>query len=433
MADFVEAQFNPQKLSEFQYARFENLLREILPANKFYAEKFSKAKITPKDIQSFKDVAKLPYTTKEELQDDQKAHPQYGRNLTCPLEHYRRFHQTSGTTGQPLRWLDTAEGWNWVLDCWQKIYAIIKVRAEDRLFFPFSFGPFLGFWSAFEAAEKVGCLCLPGGGMSSLARLQFLLENEATVVLCTPTYALHLAEIAIKHNIKLAQSNVRVLIVAGEPGGSIPATRSRIEKAWGARVYDHSGMTEVGPLSVECNEAPGCLHILEGDYFVEVIDPGSNEPLPPGNTGELIVTNLGRLGSPLIRYRTGDLVKAATEPCPCGLPFVKLQGGILGRCDELIHIRGNNVYPSALEAIIRDFPEVAEFRIEVNETQALTDLKIEVEPFPGKDRKKLATEITDGIRDKLLFRAMVVAVAPGTLPRFELKAKRLVRKKSPAN
>jgi phenylacetate-CoA ligase len=305
------------------------------------------------------------------------------------------------------------------------MYRIVGITAADRLFFAFSFGPFLGFWTAFDAAGQLGCLCLPGGGMSSAARLRFLLDNDVTVVLCTPTYALHLAETSQQQGVPLAGSSVRALIVAGEPGGSIPATRARIEETWGARVFDHSGLTEVGPVAIECPEAPGGLHVLEGHHVAEVIDPDSGQPAPPGQVGELVMTNLGRLGSPLLRYRTGDLVQPDPRPCRCGRTFLRLDGGILGRVDQLIHVRGNNVYPSALEAIIRRFPEVAEYRIKVDRSGALTALRLEVEPRSVDAGKEVAAQIGDAIREQLLFRAEVTVVPPGSLPRHEMKAQRI--------
>jgi phenylacetate-CoA ligase len=348
--------------------------------------------------------------------------------LTRPRTEYVRYHQTSATTGQPLRWLDTPESWTWMLNNWEKIYALTGITAADRLFFPFSFGPFLGFWTAFEAATRLGCLCLSGGGMSSAARLHFLLDNEATVVLCTPTYALHLAETARQQGVNLGNSSVRALIVAGEPGGSIPATKAQIERAWGARLFDHFGMTEIGPCAAECQEAPGGLHVLEGDYLIEVIDPETGAAVSNGSVGELVVTNFGRWPSPLIRYRTGDLVRIDPRPCPCGRAFRRLDGGILGRCDELIHVRGNNVYPAALESILRSFHEVTEYRIEVDQTKALTSLRVIVEPLPDSDSTTLANRIESAIRQQLLFRPQVALAAAGSLPRFELKATRIVRK-----
>jgi phenylacetate-CoA ligase len=416
-------------LTQLQYDRLRALLEEILPANVFYARKFAVADISLSSLASRPSpLAPLPFTTKAELIADQEAHPPYGQILTYPLARYSRLCQTSGTAGRPLRWLDTTESWQGLLDCWEMIFRIIGVRAGDRLFFAFSFGPFLGFWTAFDAASRLGYLCLPAGGMSSGARLRFLLDNTATVVLCTPTYALRLAEVAKGEGIDLARSGVRALLVAGEPGGSIPATRARIETAWGARVFDHSGMTEIGPLSVECPENPGGIHLLESEYIAEVLDLQTGQPTAPGRIGELVVTNLHRLGSPLIRYRTGDLVRVSTEPCPCGRALLRLEGGILGRSDDMIHLRGNNLYPSALEAIIRRFPEVAEYRVEVDHSSMLADLRIEVEPVTETGGPAVVEKVGRAIRDELLFRAEVRAVAPGTLPRFEMKSKRILRK-----
>ena len=264
--------------------------------------------------------------------------------------------------------------------------------------------------------------------MSSAARLRFLLDNQATVVLCTPTYALRLAEVASQQGIDLKGGSVRLLIVAGEPGGSIPATRARIESAWGARLFDHNGMTEVGPVGVECTENPAGIHILETHYLAEVIDPKTTQPVPSGSLGELVLTNLGRSGSPVLRYRTGDLVKVDPEPCPCGSPFMRLQGGILGRTDDMIHIRGNNLYPSALEAIIHRFPEVAEYRVEVDESETLTVLRIELEPTSDSLATGLADRVARTIREELLFRAEVKTLAPGSLPRYEMKAHRFHKK-----
>jgi phenylacetate-CoA ligase len=413
-----------EELADWQAQRLSLLLREILPDNRFYARKFHD--ITP--ISSPAELSRLPFTTKAELLADQAAHPPCGEILTYPLERYSRLHQTSGTAGRPLRWLDTPQSWSRLLDCWVTMLSMAGVGPTDRLFFPFSFGPFLGFWTAFEAASRLGCLCLPGGGLSSSARLRFLLDNDATVVLCTPTYALRLAEVAAGEGIDLATSSVRKIIVAGEPGGSIPATRARIESAWGARLFDHTGMTETGPLGIECCEHPGGLHLLETECLVEVIDPVTTLPVPVGTEGELVLTTFDRPGSPLLRYRTGDLVRVDPRPCPCGRQLVRLDGGIRGRADDMIVVRGNNVHPSALQTILHRFAEVAEYRMEVDQTTTLPVLRIEVEPQPEVAGDALAERVEHAIRTELLFRPEVRAVSPGSLPRFEMKARRLVRK-----
>jgi phenylacetate-CoA ligase len=415
------------QIAALQQDRLRELLGEIIPANPFYAGKFEEAKVSISSKFKLDDLPRLPFTTKDELLADQAAYSPYGRNLTYPAVRYTRMHQTSGTCGAPLRWLDTPESWQWVLGCWKIIYDMVEIRPGDRLVFPFSFGPFLGFWGAFEAATQLGLMCIPAGGMTSTARLRCLLDNDATVVLCTPTYALHLAETARDQLIDLAGSRVRAIIVAGEPGGSIPATRQRIEAAWGGRVFDHAGMTEIGPASVECSANPAGLHLLETEFIAEVLDPTNSTPVSPGEIGELVLTNLGRSGSPLLRYRTGDLVCPDPQPCPCGRPFLRFRGGLLGRTDDMIHLRGNNFYPSALENVIRRFPEVAEFRITVDHRDALPDLRIELEPDPGRSSVGLAERLSQKVRDELLFRAQVKIVTPGSLPRFEMKAKRVVR------
>jgi phenylacetate-CoA ligase len=408
------------ELEQFQLSRLRLLLRETLPRNAFLSGRFSG------EVRRLADLQRFPFVTKDELLVDQRESAPYGSILTYPRQKYSRLHQTSGTSGQPLRWLDTPESWNWMLDNWEQMFSIAGIHAGDRLFFPFSFGPFLGFWTAFETASRLGYFCIAAGGLSSVARLNLLRENETTVVCCTPTYALHLAEVAQQEGIDLLASPVRAIIVAGEPGGSIPPTRKRIEAGWGAHVLDHCGMTEIGPSGIECPDNPAGLHLLESDFIVEVIDPDTLEPVSPGETGELVLTNLGRIGSPLIRYRTGDLVCIDPEPCPCGRTFVRLRGGILGRVDDMIHLRGNNVHPSTLESIIRRFEEVAEYRIAVDRTQALASLRIDVEPVPGFDGEFVAQSVGRAIRDALLFRAEVRAVAPGSLPRYEMKARRVV-------
>jgi phenylacetate-CoA ligase len=409
------------------------LLAEILPAHRFYARKLAEAGLSPSRVSFPRDLTRLPFTTKAELVAAQAEHPPHGELITYPFERYTRMHQTSGTSGRPLRWYDTFESWQLLLDCWTEKFHIGGITAADRLFFAFSFGPYIGFWTAFEAGARFGCLCLSGGGMSSAARLRFLLDNDVTVVFCTPTYALRLLEVAGQEGIDLRQSSVRALIVAGEPGGSIPATRRRIEEGWGARVFDHNGMTETGPLGFECIEAPGGLHLLEAACWPEVIDPTTLQPVPPGTEGELVITSFRRTASPLIRYRTGDLVRADPRPCPCGRALVRLDGGIRGRVDDMVVIRGNNLHPAAIQTILHRFSDVAEYLVEIDETAALNALRLRVEPAPGVDAPALVARIQQAIRAELLFRVEVEVVPPDTLPRAEMKARRWVRKQSSAD
>lgn len=412
-----------------QLSKLNALVAAMRTGNRFYAGKLRTARLES-GIASLKEFAqRMPFTRKEEVIADQQNHPPYGTNLTFSLECYRRFSQTSGTTGRPMYWLDTVESWDWMLGNWARVYAAAAITPQDHIFFAFSFGPFLGFWTAFECAARLGCLCIPGGGMSSASRLRTILDNRVSALCCTPTYAIRLAEVAAEEKIELSDSKVRTLILSGEPGASIPGTRARIESLWkAARVVDHHGMTEVGPVSYGCPKHAGVLHVIESSYIAEIIDPESGRPVDTGSSGELVLTSLGRVGSPLLRYRTGDIVQAApNSPCDCGSHELALAGGILGRTDDMLVVRGVNVYPTAIEQIVRSCGGVAEYRVEIHTERALQELKIQVEPAPGTNETSLAERLETSIRTAFNLRVAVSVVPAGNLPRFEMKAKRWVR------
>ncbi len=418
-----------QAIALHQGQRLAQLLSATYGRNAFYTRKLDEAGIRVEALRLPEDLAVLPPTTKAELVADQEAHPPWGSAISEPLGRYTRYCQTSSTTGRPLRWIDTNESWQWMLDCWKTVYRGARVGTGDRVFFPFSFGPFLGFWAGFEAGCQMGLHCIPGGGMSSHIRLAMIESVGVTVVCCTPTYALRLAEIAAQDwpERRLCDSTVRVLIVAGEPGGSIPATRSRIEQSWGARVIDHHGLTEVGPVSFECWEAPGFLHMNEREFICEVLDPTTGREAPDGTPGELVITNLGRLASPVIRYRTGDMVVRESGPCACGRTWARLAGGIQARVDDMVNIRGVNVYPVGIESVVRRFVEVTEFRSIVSRSGALRSLRLEVEVAPHVgDAASVTSKVAVELREALGLTVPVQAVEPGALPRFEMKASRFV-------
>ena len=408
----------PEQTRTRQLERFNLLLSEILPHNRFYASKF-KSLSAPIDWQGF---AQLPFTTKSELVEDQSAFPPLGTIATYSRERYLTYHQTSGTTGRPLVVLDTPESWDWWTECWQYIYRAAGVTDRDRLFMAFSFGPFIGFWAAHAAALKLGALGIPGGGLDSKARLHLMASAEATVLLSTPTYALRLAEVARQEHINLPKLGVHTTIHAGEPGASLPSVRGRIQRAWGAKCFDHAGATEVGAYGYTCEPQTG-LHVIESEFIAEVLDPRSGQTVSEGGIGELVLTNLGRVGWPVIRYRTGDLVRMGGHGCPCGRTFQTLPGGLIGRADDLLVVRGINIYPSSIEAIIREF-EVDEFRIVRTRQQEMDELIIEVEAS-----SEVANALADAFSQRLAVRIETRTVAPASLPRFELKANRVVDKR----
>jgi phenylacetate-CoA ligase len=421
-------------LAAYQWQRFIRLLPAVAAGNPFYRAKWTAAGIDDaRAISEWEAFRRLPFTTKMELSRDQELHPPFGSDLTFPLNHYVRVHQTSGTTGRPLRWLDTAESWEWWQRCWMFVYRAAGVGPGDRIFFAFSFGPFIGFWAAFDAARRIGALAIPGGGLDSNLRLRLLAESGATVLVCTPSYALRLAEVGRATGVETARLPVRVTIHAGEPGASIPATRRRIEAAWGAMCVDHTGLTEVGATGFTCHA--GEVHLNEAEFIAEVVDPASGRPAA-GGQGELVLTNLGRDGSPVVRYRTGDRVRVIEERCDCGRTFARLAGGILGRADDMLIVRGVNVFPSVIEDVVRQFDCVDEFRIEVHRRSEMLDVRVVVEidgERYGPDQVTLTlADLRRRLRAACGLRIDADAAAAGTLPRWELKARRVVRIGDPA-
>ena len=390
------------------------LLATIISANRFHAPRLALAGVDERIASLAEFSARHPFTTKAELVADQTAHPPYGTNFTFPLARYTHFCQTSGTTARPLVILDTAESWDWMLGNWTRIYRAGGVCDGDRIYFAFSFGPFLGFWTAFEAAARCGFLGIPGGGLGSAARLRAMIQHEANVLCCTPTYALHLAEVAAQEGIALATSKVRKIFVAGEPGGSVPGVRARIRDAWnGAQVLDHYGMTEVGPVAFQNDGEDGVLHVIEDSYFAEIVDPQTGAAVPAGEIGELVLTTLGRDACPLLRYRTGDLVQRIPDA-----PGFALAGGIIGRVDDMVVVRGVNIYPSAVDAVVRGIPEIAEYRVTVTSRDTLAEIALEIETAAEDAGARLEKALTSAFSLRIPVRRV------DALPRFELKAKR---------
>lgn len=401
-----------------QLGRLRALLDTIMPTNAFYRAKLTAAGVTSgSGLASLDDYVRLPFTTKAELSEDQQADPPYGTNLTYPAERYVRMHQTSGTTGRPLRWLDTEESWSWFGECWSDVFRAAGVDAADRVFFPFSFGPFIGFWTAYEGARRLGAMAFPGGAMSSEQRVRAIIEHRATVIVSTPTYALRLAEVAQDIGVDLAASDVRVTVHAGEPGASIPGTKRRIEDAWGASCFDHAGATEVGAWGFECAAHDG-LHLNEAEFICEVIDPKTGRA---ADEGELVITNLGRAGMPVIRYRTGDHVRLAAGVCECGRTFRRLERGVIGRIDDALLVRGVVVFPSAVESIVRRFEGVGEFAIHARRDGELDSLEVHIEA----DSEATSDAVSGALRTALGLRVGVQRVEAGSLPRFDLKARRV--------
>ncbi len=398
----------------------------------YHSKRLQDAGVTADSINSLDDLRRIPFMTREEWMDGQLEQPPYGPILAAPEESAIRYHLTSGTTGKtPIRVLDSMKDWEWIGEMWCYGFWGFGIRPNDTVFFAFSYGTFVGFWGAHYACEKMGCLVLPGGNMTTEGRVKQILDMNATVVCSTPTYALRMAQEARNLGIDLVNGPVKRLILSGEPAGSIPATKKLIEDQWGAKAGDTAGMTELGTIMMfECEQQPGGTHIIEDHYIEEVIDPQTGDPVAYGEPGERVVTSFGRGFIPVIRYRTRDLVlKIPAANCSCGRTFDIYEGGIRGRVDDMKLVRGTNVYPRAVEAIVREYDSIDEFQIHLYTAEGIRDeIEVLVEiPDPGSDNDRIVSELQTSLSEAHEgLRFAVRQVANESLPRFELKARRVL-------
>jgi phenylacetate-CoA ligase len=305
-------------------------------------------------------------------------------------------------------------------------------KKNDVIFFPFGFGPHAAYWGMFEAAWQMGALAIAGGGWDTLQRLECIIENKVTVIACTPTYALRLAEVAQEKNIDIKNSAVRIILDGGEPGALVPSIKRKIETSWNAKFLDYVGLTEVGAHSFQCTMQESAIHIIESGYIPEVIDPETNQHVKEGEIGELVLTNLGRSCSPAIRFRTGDMVKFKKGQCPCGRTFRMLDGGILGRRDDMVIIRGLNVFPSMVGDIIQKYLSVGdEYRIVAYTKGSLSELKIllDLSDESRRKREEIEDAVTKNLKSTLELRVETETVPQNTLEKYDYKSKRFIDKR----
>ncbi len=414
------------RLQELQVRKLRSLLHE-LEANAFYREKLESAGLVANSVRDLSDLPRLPFTTKYELVETQRSFPPFGKLLTYPRTRYPYLHQTSGTSGNPLIWLDTQEDWETWVRCWGHVFRGAGVTEEDIVFLAYSFGPYVSHWAAMDGARRIGALCISGAGMNSLQRLDQILRHRATVVVCTPTYALHMAEAAKENGIDLASSAVRITIHAGEPGASVPHIRKCIEDAWGASCFDHAGATEVGAWAFDCQARSGGPHLNEAEFIFEVVDPESGALVPEYECGELVITTIGRAGMPVVRYRTGDRVVLTRDACACGRTFARIPGGVLGRADDMLIVRGVNMYPSAIDNVVRSVPAVLEYEVEVRRVKGMDDLLLKLELYDPTSFPATEQALSAAFRQLLNIRVEFQQVPANSLPRYEAKARRYKR------
>jgi phenylacetate-CoA ligase len=417
------------EMRRLQERRLREQVRHAAAHSPFYRRAFRAAGLTPRALRTLDDLCRLPFTTKDELKANQAEKPPWGDVLAVPLADVLRIHMTSATTGRPLAFLDTAADWHGFYHSYARSLHAFGVRKRDMVMAAFSYGPWIGYWSGFYAAQDLGCLVFPAGGLSTEQRIDALRAYPITVLGCTPSYALFLAEQAARHGIDLAkETQVRITWHTGEPGASIPATRARLEAAFGATAYDLPGLTEIAAWGFECDARSGLTHVHEDYCYPEVLDE-RGEPVGPGGRGELVLTSLYRKAMPLIRYRTRDVVQLADRRCPCGRTLVAFEGGVLARLDDMKKIRGIIVYPRRIEELVRPHTVVDEFQIVFRRHEGLDDILVRLDPSPAlsaAERTALGGAVADDLRTGLGIRVTVEVGVPGCLPRWDHKARRVV-------
>ena len=420
----------PEKLLELQLKKFKSIFSWAYEHSKFYHRLYAEAGIEPGDIRTFEDIRKIPKVEKSMMRAIQGKEPYpYGDMLCVPLERVTIYHQTSGTTGQPVYQADSWQDWDWWAEAWACLLYAQGYRDYDRLFLPFGYNIFVAFWGAHYGAEKLGCEVVPGGVLNTEGRILKMQELRATAMAATPTYVLGMADTARrKLGIDPAKDlQIRRITVAGEAGGSVPATKKRMEEAWGAKVYDHVGATEIGAWSFECTNQSG-LHINEALFLVEIEDIDSGEIITePGRRGKMVITALDRMAQPCIRFDSKDVIEWSPDKCECGRTFRLLKGGVVGRADDITKVKGVLLAPTSIEEVVRSIPELSdEYEVLVTKKGDLDDITLKVELTPGQQNniETIRAKLIDQLRVRTNLGYNLEFHEYGTLPRYDVKAKR---------
>ena len=418
-----------EKMEQLQLKKFREIFKWAYDHSKFYHQFYRDAGINPGDIKTMKDIARVPKLEKSMMRAIQGKDPYpYGDILSVPLEQVTEYHQTSGTTGQPVYQADTWQDWELGAEQWAYILYSQGYRSSDRVFLPFGYNVFIAFWTAHYAAEKIGCEVVPGGVLNTEARILKMQELRCSAFMATPTYVLGMADTAMtKLGINPRAMGIKRITVAGEPGGSIPATRKRMEDAWGAKVFDHCGATEIGAWGYECEHQSG-LHVNDALFLVQIEDVETGKLITePGKCGKMVITNLNRMAQPCIRFDSKDMIEWSSERCECGRTFSLLRGGVQGRSDDITKVKGVLLSPTAIEEVVRSIPGLGdEYEVIVTKSGDIDDisLKVELNPGQGKNADSIKLRLIDQLRLKTNLNYNLEFHGFGTLPRYDVKARR---------
>ncbi|MDP9225960.1 MAG: AMP-binding protein [Actinomycetota bacterium] len=428
------------ELAELQWRKLRAQLTHLYRHSPFYRQWMDSSQAGPDQIESLDDYFKrFPILFRDDITTAELESPPYGTLAAVDPKYGIFHHQTSGSTGAPpIRSFDTARDWTWVSDMWATALTGMGVREGDKAVAAFGYALFIGFWGAHYGIQRMGCQMLSTGGLDTEKRIELIMDLGINVFLTTPTYALRVAQVASQIGVDLAKdSPISLVVTSGEPRPQ--STRKIVEDVFDAYVADSAGMTEAGTVVMfECVEDPGGMHIIETDVIEEVLNPETKEPVPYGEQGVRVMTTLGREGIAVLRYWTNDLVvKQPYTGCRCGRTWDLYEGGIRGRADHLRKVRGVWFTPIMVEDLVRSkFPDVDEFQIRLGTVEGIDALIIQLEPTAGVPRERygnLHDRFAVEAKRALTLTPEVEIVSPGTLPRFEMKAKRFEDVRQPGD
>jgi phenylacetate-CoA ligase len=421
-----------ERLETLQLRRLKHQLRRCYRGSEFYRQKFKGAGVKPDDIRSLDDVIHLPFVTKDELREEQQAHPPFGRYTVAPPQTWAELHPSTGTTGVPVNTIWSYEDVKHISHWTARTMWTFGARPRDIIQNAFSYGLWIAGMSTHYAAKELGCFVIPIGAAMTERQIDYLLNPGSTVLLCTPSYALHIAERLRQRGISPEDIPLRIGCFGGEGGAEVPATREKIEKGLGIEAFDYYGLSEIGPtIGSECSQKKG-IHWVEDHLLIEIIHPETKKPCNPGETGVLVMTHLTKEALPMIRYWTNDLALLDKRRCKCGRTHARSAGGILGRADDMIIYKGAKFYPVQVEKVVRSFPELSdEFCIELtSDPKFSTDVcTIIVECLKGEDVPKVTPSLKHGLKEECQVTPEVKIVSFGTLERTTFKAKRIIDKR----
>ena len=429
--------FPRENLENLQLKKFKRIVKWAYDNSKFHKALYDDAGLSPEDIRSMEDVNRVPKVEKSMMRTIQRKDPfPYGDALCVPLDEVTEFRQTSGTTGNPIYQPDTWRDWEWWSECWSTLLWAQGYRPHDRVFIPFGYNIFVAFWAGHYACEKIGCETVPGGVLDTKARILKIDELKPTAMMATPTYVLGMADTARdKMGIDPAGLGIKRITCAGEPGALIPATKKRMEESWNAKVFDHAGATEIGAWGFECEAQPGALHINEAMFLTQVEDLETGQLVTePGRRGKLVITALDRIAQPCVRFDSKDIVELSDRQCECGRTYRLVKGGVIGRSDDITKVKGVLLAPSAIEDVVRsiqgfsdEYEVVVEKKGDVDHISLKVELTEEAASMAAELKAKLQTELR--LKTNLGYEILVHPY--GSLPRYEVKARRFkdLRKK----